>query len=180
MKKIFMIVCSTSILTGCAGMNSEFGHSEPAKDSGYWMQQADEMTGTAHGKGGNVLAGASTYTDIKQYKLIDTGNLRLPVKIHYKVENVVATRNWTVTTVTKERKIVGNVIQQNDVTPPLVESMCLEKYCYPEPNNPYRNNDKVSRVWLAPYVSPDNNVHLGEIVYFISRKSDWTGLEESK
>lgn len=178
MKKIFMIVCAASILTGCAGMNSEFEHSVPAKDSGYWMQQADEMTGAAaQGKGGNVLAGASTYTDIKQYKLIDTGNLRLPVKIHYKVENVVATNgNWTVT---EERKTVSNV-SQNDVVPPLVESMCLEKYCYPEPNNPYRNNDKVSRVWLAPYVSPDNNVHLGEIVYFISRKSNWAGLEESK
>ncbi|MER1923877.1 hypothetical protein KC913_16020, partial [Proteus mirabilis] len=43
MNKILLIIIPV-LLTGCAGMNSEFEFNKPAKDSGYWMQQADEMT----------------------------------------------------------------------------------------------------------------------------------------
>ncbi|WP_406850745.1 hypothetical protein WH390_15925 (plasmid) [Candidatus Arsenophonus nilaparvatae] len=41
------LISSVVLLSGCAGMNSEFEFGKPAKDSGYWMSEADEMTDTA-------------------------------------------------------------------------------------------------------------------------------------
>lgn len=44
MYKKISVMLAMSVLTGCAGMNSDFEHTIPAKDSGYWLQQADDMT----------------------------------------------------------------------------------------------------------------------------------------
>jgi len=44
MYKKISLIFAVSVLTGCAGMNSDFEHAIPAKDSGYWLQQADDMT----------------------------------------------------------------------------------------------------------------------------------------
>ena len=44
MYKKISLIFAVSVLTGCAGMNSDFEHTIPAKDSGYWLQQADDMT----------------------------------------------------------------------------------------------------------------------------------------
>lgn len=171
MKKIVMTVCSTAFLAGCSGLNSEFEHSIPAKDSGYWLQQADEMTNkNAEGDKNNVAIGSSQYIDVKQYKLINTGNLRLPVKM--------IDRNVFAEAGTSENAVKNHISSEIRYEP--YDSFCKTKYCYPEPNSPLRDQDRVSRVWLAPYLSPDNNVHLGEIVYFISKPSRWAGVEGDK
>ena len=53
MMKMIAILSTTTLMVGCSGLNSEFEHSIPAKDSGYWLQQADDMTST--GKDGLVM-----------------------------------------------------------------------------------------------------------------------------
>lgn len=174
MYKISTILCVSTLLTACAGMNSEFEHNKPAKDSGYWLQQADEMTdnGGKEGKD-NSLIGGSSFLNVHDYKLINTGNLRLPVKVS-NAYRPIAINN-------------GNKVATNDdITVPfgndssVYNNTCSVRFCYPEPNNPLRETDKISRMWLAPYVSPDNNVHLGEIVYFITKSSKWFGIDEGK
>lgn len=86
MMKMIAILSTTTLMVGCSGLNSEFEHSIPAKDSGYWLQQADDMTST--GKDGlvNPQIGSSSYVNVKEYKLINTGNLRLPVKMQGEAE----------------------------------------------------------------------------------------------
>lgn len=178
MYKISTIVCVSALLTGCAGMNTEFEHNQPAKDSGYWLQQADEMTGNGStgspdGKMDNVIGGSSL-VNMRDYKLINTGNLRLPVKVF---------NAYAPTTFNHENKVATN----DDITVTFGNggntydnSVCSMRFCYPEPANPLRESDQIARMWLAPYVSPDNNVHLGEIVYFITKSSQWAGVEEGK
>ncbi|MGX2956906.1 TraV family lipoprotein [Ursidibacter arcticus] len=174
MKKIVIVVCMAKLLTACSGLNSEFEHSIPAKDSGYWLQQADEMTNKeSEGDKNTVSVGSSQYIDIKKYKLVNTGNLHLPVK---KMERNIFAEGGANT--------IGGTNTMNQVSSEVryepYDSFCKTKYCYPEPNSPFRELDRISRVWLAPYLSPDNNVHLGEIVYFISKPSKWAGVEGDK
>lgn len=171
--RILNIVGVSVFLAGCAGMNSEFEHAIPAKDSGYWMQQADEMTTDGHlGNKNPSVVSPIAFINIKDYKLIDTGNLRLPVKT---MNSYVANVSATSSTNTHHLSFDGVSIESNTN-----HSACSLKYCYPEPNTPWRETDRVARVWLAPYVSPDNNVHLGEIVYYVTKKSKWAGVEEGK
>lgn len=154
-------------------MNTEFEHSVPAKDSGYWLQQADEMSNDNGNTGNksNVTIGASSYVDITKYKLIDTNNIRLPIKA-VDIAPVQATGGIQPMPVTDT---FGSSYDPSNVP---FASMCGVRQCYPEPASPMRETDRVSRVWLAPYISPDNNVHLGELVYFISRQSNWAGIEK--
>lgn len=166
--RLTTLICATALLTGCAGMNSEFEHNTPAKDSGFWLQQADEMTEKGNNGQASVTVGSSSYIDVKQYKLINMANLRLPVKV-----------------IPQEMDENGQFPSHNEVRASIdhaaryeaYDGTCASRRCYAEPNSPSRNQDKVSRVWLAPYLSPDNNVHLGEIVYFISKPSGWAGIE---
>lgn len=174
MYKISTIICASALLSGCAGMNTEFEHNQPAKDSGYWLQQADEMSGNLDKDGkANKVMGGSAFINVRDYKLINTGNLRLPVKVFNaytptfsNTSNVATNDDITVS--------FGNAGNTYD------NSICSMRFCYPEPTNPLRENDQIARMWIAPYVSPDNNVHLGEIVYFITKSSQWAGVEEDK
>lgn len=171
MYKKISLIFAVSVLTGCAGMNSDFEHATPAKDSGYWLQQADDMTnpnaGGSLGMNKTELGGGRV--DVKQYRLINTSSIRLPVK-------VVGTVQPNVNDNVKDEFEPVSISYH----PTTSNSDCTLKYCYPEPNRPFRRDDSVSRVWLAPYVSPDDNAHLGEIVYFVTKKSQWANVEQNQ
>lgn len=171
MMKTTVMLCTATLLVGCSGLNSEFEHSIPAKDSGYWLQQADEMTGTGKESSPNVQVGSSNYINIKDYKLINTGNLRLPVKMQGETSVAQASSEGNSTNGL-------SVPLNNTVRYETYDNNCTTRLCYPEPSSPFREQDKIARVWLAPYLSPDNNVHLGEIVYFIAKQSTWAGIEK--
>lgn len=171
MYKKISLIFAVSVLTGCAGMNSDFEHAIPAKDSGYWLQQADDMTNPNAGGslGMNKTGLGGGRVDVKQYRLINTSSIRLPVKV---VGTVQPTNNDNVKDEFEPVSISYHPTTSN--------SDCTLKYCYPEPNRPFRRDDSVSRVWLSPYVSPDDNAHLGEIVYFVTKKSQWANVEQNQ
>ena len=171
MYKKISLIFAVSVLTGCAGMNSDFEHAIPAKDSGYWLQQADDMTNPNAGGslGMNKTGLGGGRVDVKQYRLINTSSIRLPVKVVGTVQP-------------NAKDNVKDEFEPVSISyhPTTSNSDCTLKYCYPEPNRPFRRDDSVSRVWLAPYVSPDDNAHLGEIVYFVTKKSQWANVEQNK
>lgn len=159
-------------LTGCAGMNTEFENAIPAKDSGFWLQQADEMGNINNGdsKSDDIAIGSSSYVDVKKYKLLDTGNIRLPVKMLNTDLPDFQQNN-------SNSNFQGNVVSGFESS---LSDFCSAKNCYPEPSSPLRKSEQTARMWLAPYVSPDNNAHLGEIVYFIAKQPTWSGIEKDK
>jgi type IV conjugative transfer system protein traV len=171
MYKKISLIFAVSVLTGCAGMNSDFEHAIPAKDSGYWLQQADDMTNPNAGGslGMNKTGLGGGRVDVKQYRLINTSSIRLPVKVVGTVQP-------------NAKDNVKDEFEPVSISyhPTTSNSDCTLKYCYPEPNRPFRRDDSVSRVWLSPYVSPDDNAHLGEIVYFVTKKSQWANVEQNQ
>lgn len=193
MKNVLLMMIPL-LLTGCAGMNSDFEFSKPATDSGYWMQQADEMTGgselstTPTGKiSGSVN---SDKPDIRQYRLIKLDNIALPVKLvtaqHAANTSANPSKNTQSYAMAPRPVITPSGISESHsaITPVNtrqsqsgVNTVCNQLRCYQETSAPFVTPDKVQRVWIAPYVSPDNNVHVGEIVYFVSENSHWYGME---
>ncbi|QGY32535.1 type IV conjugative transfer system lipoprotein TraV [Pantoea cypripedii] len=135
------------LLTGCAGMNGEFEFSKPARDSGIWMAEADEMSAASGVSGINP----------GDYRLIDTGNIALAPQ--------------TVTLPEEEKVVQAGTGTGN---PPTV--YCNAAHCFPEPAAAFRRPDNVARIWIAPYVSPDNNVHMGEVIYTVASPADWHGM----
>ena len=188
MKKTLIIAIST-LLSGCAGMNSEFEFNKPATDSGYWMQQADEMTNGSPESLNNAGKNSNAKVDIKSYKLMNISNITLPIKFSY----AQPTRSQPINNVVERDKKTllksQSIPMNNEIKPTTIitnvptnninqgYTNCSQKRCYQEIAEPIMTPDKVQRVWFAPYVSPDNNVHIGEVVYFVSDKSHWYGME---
>ncbi|WP_416414375.1 TraV family lipoprotein [Pantoea sp. App145] len=133
-------------LTGCAGMNSEFEFSKPAKDSGVWMAEADEMS-----------AGTASDFRLDDYRLIDTGSIVLAPQ--------------TVPKDAETRQAISPGAEED--TP---WGYCSAPHCFPEPSAAFRRPDSVARIWIAPYVSPASNVHMGEVIYTVANPADWHGI----
>lgn len=70
------VAMMTVLLSGCAGMNSDFEFDKPAKDSGIWMAEADDMTVSKSSVNGE----RNTHISLEGYRLLNTGNIRLDVQ----------------------------------------------------------------------------------------------------
>lgn len=70
------VAMMTVLLSGCAGMNSEFEFDKPAKDSGIWMAEADDMTVSKVSANGD----RNNHISLEGYRLLNTGNIRLDVQ----------------------------------------------------------------------------------------------------
>ncbi|MEN4051970.1 type IV conjugative transfer system lipoprotein TraV [Serratia marcescens] len=183
------LLCSVVMLSGCAGMNSEFEFDKPAKDSGIWMSQADDMTLGHHQAGtsetnGMSAAGSSQRIDLAGYRLIDTGHIRLDVQ-----PVVPGTRGAVPATSSMGEPVRTSAPASGGVFSTTTRSVgavsvpgssgtvsCNTPRCYPEPAAAFRKPDGVQRIWIAPYVSPDEVVHMGEIVFAVAKPADWNGV----
>lgn len=168
------LITGIMLLSGCAGMNSEFEFGKPAKDSGYWMSEADAMTDTASDSvaqhKGEVVKSATGF-NLSAYRLIQLSNPQTPVTLL--TEHAISANNLHSTTV----KSPASRWLTNDITvQPGVE--CPASPCLGEVTAPSRQVERITRAWIAPYVSPDEVVHAGEVVYFVTTPSTWANVEK--
>ena len=168
------IISGIVLLSGCAGMNSEFEFGKPAKDSGYWMSEADEMTNTASDSvaqhKGEVVKSAKGF-NLSAYRLIQLSNLQTPETLL--TECAISAKYSRSTTV----KSPASRWLTNDITvQPRVE--CLASPCLGEVTAPSRQAERITRAWIAPYVAPDDVVHAGEVVYFVTTPATWANVEK--
>ena len=172
-----LAVCALAVLmSGCAGMNSEFQFDKPAKDSGVWMAEADDMSASASR---NAPSAASQGNSIRleDYRLINTGNIQLdpqrePVR---PVGSLSGTGIPLQTAAGEPRRLFSEPSRGTPVTKSQ-GVYCNAPHCFPEPSAAFRRPDGVARIWIAPYVSPDNSVHMGEVIYTVASPADWNGI----
>lgn len=166
----------TLALSGCAGMNSDFQFDKPAKDSGTWMAEADDMSASAsHNTPGKSASANSIRLD--DYRLINTGNIPLePQRELVSGGGSLSAGGIPLQLASGEpRRIFSGT------TPPSGDAAgqsawCSAPRCFPEPSAAFRRPDGVARIWIAPYVSPDNSVHMGEVIYAVASPADWNGI----
>jgi conjugal transfer pilus assembly protein TraV len=168
------LITGIMLLSGCAGMNSEFEFGKPAKDSGYWMSEADAMTDTAsHSTAqhkGEVVKSA-TGLNLSAYRLIQLNNMQPAVTVLTE-----AARN-TNNMLTLPPKNLSSRWLTNQSTAPS-NLACPASPCLGEISAPSRQVERIMRAWIAPYVSPDEVVHTGEVVYFVTTASTWANMEK--
>ncbi len=164
------------LLSGCAGMNSEFEFDKPAKDSGIWMAEADDMSASASRNSPSAPSQGNSIR-LDDYRLINTGNIQLEPQREPVVPDASISE-------------VGIPLQlaAGDSRRPFSASArgtagtlsrgiyCNAPNCFPEPHAAFRRPDGVARIWIAPYVSPDNSVHMGEVIYTVASPADWNGI----
>ncbi|WP_334472480.1 type IV conjugative transfer system lipoprotein TraV [Arsenophonus sp. PmNCSU2021_1] len=174
LKHRIWLISGIVLLSGCAGMNSEFEFGKPAKDSGYWMSEADEMTDTAsHSTAqhkGEVVKSAKGF-NLSAYRLIQLSNLQPAVTLL--TERTQSTNNALPLPVKSfsSRWLTNNVTVQSS-------AVCPASPCQGETGTPSRQAERITRAWIAPYVSPDEVVHAGEVVYFVTTPSTWANVEK--
>lgn len=176
--KSIIVFASPLVLAGCAGMNSDFEFDKPARDSGIWMSQADDMSVSHRGS-----AAESGKINLNEYRLINTGNIRMDVQRPY-VQPKAEPQRWVGTSELLQfvheygqPDIAGNTAAQPISTVAYNGSAsCNTPRCYPEPSSAFRTPDGSARIWIAPYVSPDDNAHMGETVYSVVKPSSWSGI----
>lgn len=145
------IISSLTLLAGCAGMNSQFEFEKPAKDSGYWMNEADNMTQ-------NTPNTPTKRLNLAAYKLIHLANTNTEITTLPTAdfdENLILT--------TKTTSGLNHTTKANHNS---------------DISAPQRKKERITRTWIAPYVSPDEVVHAGEVIYFVSTPANWTNVEE--
>lgn len=168
------LISGIVLLSGCAGMNSEFEFGKPAKDSGYWMSEADAMTDTASDSvaqhKGEVVKSAKGF-NLSAYRLIQLSNLQTPVTL---LTERAISANYSRSTTVKSpasRWLTNNFTAQSPAA-------CPASPCLGEVTAPSRQAERITRAWIAPYVSPDEVVHTGEVVYFVTTPSTWANVEK--
>ncbi|WGM08837.1 type IV conjugative transfer system lipoprotein TraV [Arsenophonus nasoniae] len=168
------LISGIVLLSGCAGMNSEFEFGKPAKDSGYWMSEADEMTNTASYSvaqhKGEAVKSAKGFT-LSAYRLIQLNPMHTAVT--FLTERAISANNPNSMKVKSpaSRWLTNNFTAQSPAA-------CPASPCLGEVTTPSRQAERVTRAWIAPYVSPDEVVHTGEVVYFVTTPSTWANVEK--
>lgn len=162
------------LLSGCAGMNSEFEFDKPAKDSGIWMAEADDMTLAKTLNNSEKVS----HIDLDGYRLLNTGNIRLEVRSSMSSGYSGSVSGYQVAvSPTRSNTVFRNMTTSTSSVYSRNQSVnCNAPRCYPEPASAFRTPDNLVRVWIAPYVSPDDNAHMGEIVYSVTKKAVWNGM----
>ncbi|WP_369407061.1 TraV family lipoprotein [Arsenophonus endosymbiont of Aleurodicus floccissimus] len=56
--------------------------------------------------------------------------------------------------------------------------MSCKPFVWGEISAPSRQVERITRAWIAPYVSPDEVVHAGEVVYFLTTPASWANVEK--
>lgn len=178
--RVLAVSALAMMLGGCAGMNSDFEFDKPAKDTGVWMSQADDMSAGSSGNTPAAASGTTGFTGagirLDDYRLIDTGTIRLdpqaevPGSQNAYREGIPLRLGATaeVRPFTRENDVLRTRANQT--------AYCSAAHCFPEPAAAFRRPDGVARIWIAPYVSPDNSVHMGEVIYSVSSHGDWNGI----
>ncbi|WP_334473177.1 type IV conjugative transfer system lipoprotein TraV [Arsenophonus sp. PmNCSU2021_1] len=168
------IITSIVLLSGCAGMNSEFEFGKPAKDSGYWMSEADEMTDTAsHSTAQHkveVVKSAKGF-NLSAYRLIQLNPMQTAVTLLTERPQNINNPLRSPAKNLSSRWLTNNVTAQSS-------AVCPASPCLGEISAPSRQSERITRAWIAPYVSPDEVVHTGEVVYFVTTPSSWANVEK--
>ncbi|PAV10519.1 type IV conjugative transfer system protein TraV [Arsenophonus sp. ENCA] len=169
------LISGIVLLSGCAGMNSEFEFGKPAKDSGYWMSEADAMTNTASYSvsqhKGEVVKSAKGF-NLSAYRLIQLNPMQTAVTLlTERPQNISNPLLPSPAKNLSSRWLTNNVTVQSPAA-------CPASPCLSEISAPSRQAERITRVWIAPYVSPDEVVHTGEVVYFVTTPSTWVNVEK--
>ncbi|WJV56199.1 type IV conjugative transfer system lipoprotein TraV (plasmid) [Pectobacteriaceae bacterium CE70] len=177
MHKFLPVVLLGGMLTGCAGMNSDFDCNKTATDQCLSMSDASHLA--AKGKSlDDLTAEAQTVPKPAAESLASTTNIK---------PNVSPDRPISVAGLAP-RPIAGTPVSNNDAmlrasTIPVAGSntrslsairpITPADYAGPGQVDARRIPDATQRLWIAPWVDEQDSFHQPAVVEFVKNKSRW-------
>ena len=175
MFKVLPAVLLCGMLTGCAGMNSDFDCNKTATDQCLSMSDASHLA--AKGKSlDDLTAEAQTVPKPAAESLASTTNIK---------PNVSPDRPISVAGLAP-RPIAGTSVSNNDAllrasTIPVTGShanslsapVTPADYAGPGQVDARRIPDATQRLWIAPWVDEQDSFHQPAVVEFVKNKSRW-------
>lgn len=177
MFKVLPVVLLCGMLTGCAGMNSDFDCNKTATDQCLSMSDASHLA--AKGKSlDDLTAEAQTVPKPAAESLASTTNIK---------PNVSPDRPISVAGLAP-RPIAGTPVSNNDAmlrasTIPVAGSntrslsairpITPADYAGPGQVDARRIPDATQRLWIAPWVDEQDSFHQPAVVEFVKNKSRW-------
>ncbi|WP_130100409.1 type IV conjugative transfer system lipoprotein TraV [Siccibacter turicensis] len=177
MKPLLGAALLCSVLTGCAGMNSDFDCNKTATDQCLTTAEANKLA--AQGKSLDELAVEKTSKKPAGETLPALRN-SAPVVNPSRPVSVAATGSAS----------SGTLAPRPLYTPPATNSALTSRPANPAPRpvtvaapvkpvndtgrvNALRVPDATQRLWIAPWVDTDDNFHQPSVVEFVKNKSHW-------
>lgn len=173
MKKMLCAAVICSALTGCAGMNSEFDCNKTTTDQCLTMTEANKLA--AQGKSLDDLTADKTAKKAVGETLPALRNTA-PVVNPFRPVSVAATGSTSPSTISPRPLY----------TPPTTTSALIAKpISAPVVTQPVRSTtdagqvaaqripDATQRLWIAPWIDTDDNLHQPAVVEFVKNKSHW-------
>ncbi|PKE27611.1 type IV conjugative transfer system protein TraV [Rahnella sp. AA] len=172
MFKVLPAVLLCGMLTGCAGMNSDFDCNKTATDQCLSMSDASHLA--AKGKSlDDLTAAAQTTPKPAAEPLARTTNIK---------PNVSPDRPISVAGLAP-RPIAGQPVSSNGSllrtsTLPVTGSLTTSRSATsdgPGQVDARRIPDATQRLWIAPWVDEQDSFHQPAVVEFVKNKSRWDG-----
>ncbi|QOI58095.1 type IV conjugative transfer system lipoprotein TraV [Rouxiella badensis] len=166
MKKTSFTLILCSLLTGCAGMNSDFDCNKTAIDKCLTMGQAQGLAAT-----GKSIDDVDTSADTAKKPVTSTvtspppflHNTPVPVKPYVAVGYSPAI----------SKGFLASTSTAGISTSPVSQYIKVSNPNSPGSVSANRTGDIVQRLWVSPWVDKDDNFHQPSVVEFVKNKSHW-------
>lgn len=168
MKKLLSAAALCSALTGCAGMNSDFDCNKTTTDQCLTMTEANKLA--AQGKSLDDLNADNTVKKSAGEPLPALRN-SAPAVSPYRPMSAATTGATTVkpltTTSSSVSALTGRPVSPTPVTQAVRSTSDAGQIAA------QRIPDATQRLWIAPWIDTDDNMHQPAVVEFVKNKSHW-------
>jgi conjugal transfer pilus assembly protein TraV len=168
MKKMLCAAVLCSALTGCAGMNSDFDCNKTTTDQCLTMTEANKLA--AQGKSLDDLNADKTVKKSAGETLPALRNTA-PAVSPYRPISVAAT-GATVTKPFTPTTSSTSLLTGKPVSPTLIYEPARTTADAGQIVT-QRIPDATQRLWVAPWIDTDDNLHQPAVVEFVKNKSHW-------
>ncbi|HEC2564917.1 type IV conjugative transfer system lipoprotein TraV [Raoultella ornithinolytica] len=190
MKKLIMpLLAGVSLLSGCAGMNSDFDCNTVAHDRCITMEQANQQA-AGRTSSSSVMSGVdgdAGKTDAAAETL--PGLAPVPVSPSPLTGIQAATRDAGSRSVRAatgslllpaSRQIHpgmgGSVVpSRRSAVPPVLPVPSAQRYADTGVSQPVRVNPTTARLWIAGWIDRDDVLHQPSVVSFVVKPDHWAG-----
>lgn len=163
MKKALLV--SVIMLSGCAGMNSDFDCNKTATDQCLTMEQAQNLA--SKGKSLDDVSKGEQNEKKPVTRMLNTTPLNnIPPEIKPFVNPVKGVG-------VSSDKITSGVSAPIETNSSIVRVVTRSNPDSAGTVNSVRYQDVTQRLWISPWVDKDDNFHQPSIIEFVHEKSSW-------
>lgn len=178
-KLITPLLAGAALLSGCAGMNSDFDCNTVAHDKCMTMEQANQMAAghTISNDGADVPAGKPVADALPRLAPVPVSPSPLTGIQAASRDAGVRSARASQTTFGASRLLPHHSVTASSSRPPLSPAYTSAAQVYADTGitPPVRVNPATARLWIAAWIDSDDVYHQPSVVSFVAAPDHWAG-----